>query len=93
VQPRPSQVYRNDGTTQPTQSFTVYRDGKMYPDGPPPSNLMRSGGSGQSEKQIFRPEKIEPENTRTGTIAETGARVTRWIDQSGIGDALDLFLG
>ncbi|MEU5868857.1 hypothetical protein ABZ815_47360 [Nonomuraea sp. NPDC047529] len=60
----------------------------MYPDGPPPPSLTRPGGSGQAEKQIFRPEKIEPENTRTGTIAETGARVTRWIDQSGLDDFL-----
>ncbi|NUP77775.1 MAG: hypothetical protein HOV96_09550, partial [Nonomuraea sp.] len=86
AQPRPSQVYRNDGTTQPTQSFTVYRDGRMYPDGPPPPSLTRPAGSGQAEKQIFKPEKIEPENTRTGTVAETGARVTRWIDQSGLDD-------
>ncbi|MFI7694782.1 RHS repeat domain-containing protein [Nonomuraea sp. NPDC049655] len=91
AQPRPSQVYRNDGTTQPTQSYTVYRDGKMYPDGPPPPSLTRPQGSGQAEKQIFKPEKIEPENTRTGTIAETGARVTRWIDQSGLDDFLGGF--
>ncbi|MFG1702909.1 RHS repeat domain-containing protein [Nonomuraea sp. M3C6] len=91
AQPRPSQVYRNDGTTQPTQSYTVYRNGKMYPDGPPPSNIPRGGGSGQGEKQIFKPEKIEPENTRTGTIAETGARVTRWIDQSGLDDFFGFF--
>ncbi|MEV4169437.1 hypothetical protein [Nonomuraea sp. NPDC049709] len=56
----------------------------MYPDGPPPQ--IRPGGSGQGEKQIFRPEKIEPESTRTGTVAEAGARVTRWIDQSGLDD-------
>lgn len=91
MQSRPSQVYRNDGTVQPTQSFTVYRNGRMYPDGPPPSSLTRPAGSGQGEKQLFRPEKIEPENTRTGTIAETGARVTRWIDQSGIDDAFGFF--
>ncbi|TMR21761.1 RHS repeat-associated core domain-containing protein [Nonomuraea turkmeniaca] len=89
MQPRPGQVYRNDGSVQPTQSYTVYRDGRMYPDGPPPQ--MRPGGSGQGEKQIFRPEKIEPENTRTGTIAETGARVTRWIDQSGLDDFFGFF--
>ncbi|MBF8189726.1 type IV secretion protein Rhs [Nonomuraea sp. K274] len=91
AQPRPSQVYRNDGTVQPTQSFTVYRNGRMYPDGPPPSNLVRPGGSGQGEKQLFKPSEIEPTNTRTGTIAETGARVTRWIDQSGLDDAFGFF--
>nr|WP_055502337.1 RHS repeat-associated core domain-containing protein [Nonomuraea pusilla] len=90
AQPRPNHVYRNDGSVQQTRSFTVYRDGKMYPDGPPPPNLPRPGGSGQAEKQIFKPEKIEPENTRTGTIAEAGARVTRWFDQSGLDDALGI---
>ncbi|MGW0808759.1 RHS repeat-associated core domain-containing protein, partial [Nonomuraea sp. NPDC002799] len=90
MQPRPSQIYRNDGSTQPTQSYTVYRDGRMYPDGPPPA--ARSGGSGQGERQIFRPERVEPENTRTGTVAETGFRVTGWIDKSGLGDALDIII-
>lgn len=91
MQPRPSQIYRNDGSTQPTQSYTVYRDGRMYPDGPPPA--ARPGGSGQGERQIFRPEKIEPENTRTGTIAETGFKVTQYMDKSGLADALDIIFG
>ncbi|MGW0193184.1 RHS repeat domain-containing protein [Nonomuraea sp. NPDC003201] len=90
MQPRPSQIYRNDGSTQPTQSYTVYRDGRMYPDGPPPA--ARPGGSGQGERQIFRPEKIEPENTRTGTIAETGFKVNQYLDKSGIADALDIII-
>ncbi|QFY06764.1 type IV secretion protein Rhs [Nonomuraea phyllanthi] len=90
AQPQPSHIWRNDGTRQPTQSISVYRNGEMYPDGPPPPGL-RPGGSGQGQKQIFRPEKVEPENTRTGTIAETGARVTRWIDQSGLDDFFGFF--
>ncbi|WP_344892936.1 hypothetical protein, partial [Nonomuraea antimicrobica] len=88
TQPRPGQVYRNDGSIQPTQSYTVWRDGKMYPDGPPPQ--IRASGSGQGEKQLFRPEKIEPESTRAGTVAEAGARVTRWIDKSGLDDFFGL---
>ncbi|MFI6501026.1 RHS repeat-associated core domain-containing protein [Nonomuraea typhae] len=90
---RQGQVYRNDGTTQQTQSVSVYRNGQMYPDGPPPPNLIRPNGSGQGQRQVFRPEKIEPENTRTGTIAESGGRFVRWIDKGGLGDALDIFLG
>jgi hypothetical protein len=92
MQPRPSQVYRNDGSTQPTQSYTVYRDGRMFPDGPPPRTMPRGSGTGQGERQIFRPEKVEPENTRTGTIAEAGGRVTGWIDKSGLGDAIDIII-
>ncbi|GAA3580869.1 RHS repeat-associated core domain-containing protein [Nonomuraea rosea] len=90
MQPRPSQIYRNDGTTQPTQSYTVYRNGRTYPDGPPPA--PRSGGSGQGERQIYRPERVEPENTRTGTVAEAGGRVTNWMDKSGLGDAIDIII-
>ncbi|MEV4107309.1 RHS repeat-associated core domain-containing protein [Nonomuraea sp. NPDC049695] len=87
---RPGQVYRNDGTVQPTQSVSVYRNGEMYPDGPPPPSIARPGGSGQGQKQLFKPEKIEPENTRTGTIAEAGAKVTNWFNKSGLDDAIDL---
>ncbi|NUW36581.1 type IV secretion protein Rhs [Nonomuraea sp. SMC257] len=90
MQPRPSQIYRNDGSTQPTQSYTVYRDGRTYPDGPPPA--ARPGGSGQGERQIFRPEKVEPENTRTGTVAETGFKMAQYMDKSGLADALDIII-
>ncbi|SDJ61425.1 RHS repeat-associated core domain-containing protein [Nonomuraea jiangxiensis] len=93
AQPRPSQTYRLDGTTQQTQSYTVYGNGRMYPEGRPPSNLPRGGGSGQGEKQLFRPDEISPSNTRTGTVAETGARVVRWYDKSGLDDAIDLLGG
>lgn len=89
---RQGQVYRNDGTTQQTQSVSVYRNGEMYPDGPPPPSVIRPGGSGQGQRQVFRPEKIEPENTRTGTVAEAGGRFVRWIDQGGLADGLDIFL-
>ncbi|MEV0198972.1 RHS repeat-associated core domain-containing protein [Nonomuraea sp. NPDC050691] len=92
MQPRPSQVYRNDGSTQPTQSYTVYRNGRTYPDGPPPPNQPIGSGSGQGQRQIFRPEKVEPENTRTGTVAETGARVTGYMDKSGLADAIEIIL-
>ncbi|MEO3791079.1 RHS repeat-associated core domain-containing protein [Nonomuraea sp. B10E15] len=93
AQPRPSHIWRNDGTRQPTQSYTIYGNGRMYPQGRPPSNLGRGSGSGQGEKQLFKPERIEPESTRAGTIAETGGRFTRWIDKGGLGDALDILFG
>ncbi|MBN6055985.1 type IV secretion protein Rhs [Nonomuraea sp. RK-328] len=92
MQPRPSQIYRNDGSTQPTQSYTVFRNGRTYPDGPPPPTRPTGSGSGQGERQIFRPEKVEPENTRTGTVAETGARVTGYMDKSGLADAIEIIL-
>ncbi|MGV9306179.1 RHS repeat domain-containing protein [Nonomuraea sp. NPDC003727] len=86
AQPRPSQVYRNDGSVQPTQSYTVYGNGRMYPQGRPPSNLPR-GGSGQAEKQIFKPEKYEIETNRRGAAtAELGARGQKIAD-----DIIDLF--
>ncbi|MGW5682160.1 RHS repeat domain-containing protein [Nonomuraea sp. NPDC003754] len=86
AQPRPSQVYRNDGSVQPTQSYTVYGNGRMYPQGRPPSNLPR-GGSGQAEKQIFKPEKYEIETNRRGAAtAELGARGQKVAD-----DIIDLF--
>ena len=86
AQARPSQVYRNDGTAQPTQSYTIYGNGRMYPQGRPPSNLPRPNGSGQGEKQIFKPEKIEAENTRRGATAELGARSQKIAD-----NFIDLF--
>ncbi|MBE1584231.1 RHS repeat-associated core domain-containing protein [Nonomuraea angiospora] len=74
ARPRPSQVYRNDGSVQPTQSYTVYGNGRMYPQGRPPSNLPR-GGTGQGEKQIFKPEQIEMEvNTKRGATTHLGFR-------------------
>ncbi|MFB4265878.1 RHS repeat-associated core domain-containing protein [Nonomuraea sp. GTA35] len=92
AQPRPSQVYRNDGSVQPTQSYTVYGNGRMYPQGRPPSNLPNSGGSGQGQKQIFRPEKIEMEvNTRRGAMGHLGMRGGKLGDD--VADFLDTFLG
>ncbi|MFE3448300.1 RHS repeat-associated core domain-containing protein [Nonomuraea sp. NPDC059194] len=86
AQPRPSQVYRNDGSVQPTQSYTVYGNGRMYPQGRPPSNLPRRGGSGQGEKQIFKPEKVELGPNRRGATAELGARGQKIAD-----NFIDLF--
>ncbi|MFK4037334.1 RHS repeat-associated core domain-containing protein [Nonomuraea wenchangensis] len=91
AQPRPSQVYRNDGTTQPTQSYTVYGNGRLYPQGRPPSNLPNRGGSGQGEKQIFRPEKVELEPNRTGQAMQTFNRAPKMIDS--IADIIDGFFG
>ncbi|MFI7126605.1 RHS repeat-associated core domain-containing protein [Nonomuraea sp. NPDC050153] len=86
AQPRPSQVYRNDGTVQPTQSYSVYGNGRMYPEGRPPSNLP-SNGSGQGQKQIFKPEKVELENsTRRGASTELGFRGGKLAD-----DFVDFF--
>ncbi|WP_326636620.1 type IV secretion protein Rhs [Nonomuraea fuscirosea] len=92
AQPRPSQVYRNDGSVQPTQSYTVYGNGRMYPQGRPPSNLPNGGGSGQGQRQIFRPEKIEMEvNTRRGAMGHLGMRGGKLGDD--FADFLDTFLG
>ncbi|SEG57955.1 RHS repeat-associated core domain-containing protein [Nonomuraea solani] len=92
AQPRPSQVYRNDGSTQPTQSYTVYGNGRMYPQGRPPSNLPNGNGSGQGQKQIFRPEKLEIEvNTRKGAVANLGMRGGKLGDD--IADFFDALLG
>ncbi|NJP92128.1 hypothetical protein HCN51_22125 [Nonomuraea sp. FMUSA5-5] len=92
ARPRPSQVYRNDGSVQPTQSYTVYGNGRMYPQGRPPSNLPRGGGSGQAEKQIFKPEKIEMEvNTKRGAVAHLGMRGGKLGDD--IADFFDTLLG
>ncbi|MGR6923289.1 RHS repeat domain-containing protein [[Actinomadura] parvosata] len=92
ARPRPSQVYRNDGSVQPTQSYTVYGNGRMYPQGRPPSNLPRGGGSGQAEKQIFKPEKIEMEvNTKRGAVAHLGMRGGKLGDD--IADFFDALLG
>ncbi|WP_052423791.1 RHS repeat domain-containing protein [Nonomuraea candida] len=92
AKPRPSQVYRNDGSVQPTQSYTVYGNGRMYPQGRPPSNLPNGGGSGQGQKQIFKPEKIEMEvNTRRGAMGHLGMRGGKLGDD--IADFFDFFLG
>ncbi|MGW0811351.1 RHS repeat-associated core domain-containing protein, partial [Nonomuraea sp. NPDC002799] len=91
ARPRPSSVYRNDGSVQPTQSYTVYGNGRMYPQGRPPSSLPR-GGSGQGERQIFRPEKIEVEtNSRRGATAELGARGQKIADN--FVDLFDIWFG
>ncbi|WP_329082517.1 MULTISPECIES: RHS repeat domain-containing protein [unclassified Streptosporangium] len=91
ARPRPSQVYRNDGSAQPTQSYTVYGNGRMYPQGRPPSSLPRNG-SGQGEKQIFKPEKYEIEaNRRGGATAELGARGQKIADN--IIDLFDTWFG
>ncbi|MDP9844633.1 RHS repeat domain-containing protein [Streptosporangium lutulentum] len=85
AQARPSQVYRNDGTAQPTQSYTIYGNGRMYPQGRPPSNLTRPNGSGQGERQGFREEPVE-QYTRRGAAAELGARSQKIMD-----NVIDLF--
>ncbi|MEU7898088.1 RHS repeat-associated core domain-containing protein [Nonomuraea sp. NPDC049152] len=83
---REGQVYRNDGTTQPTKSVTVYRNGRMYPDGKPPPNQVPPSGSGQGMRQDYKPQELEPPMSKPGTIAETGFRTVRWFDQSGLDD-------
>ncbi|TMR90646.1 RHS repeat domain-containing protein [Nonomuraea basaltis] len=90
AQPRPSQVYRNDGTTQPTQSYTVYGNGRMYPQGRPPSNLPRPNGSGAGERQHWKHEPIEL-NKRGGAAAELGARGQKIVDN--IVDGFDTLFG
>ncbi|MEV0594213.1 RHS repeat domain-containing protein [Nonomuraea cavernae] len=85
---RQGQVYNINGQTQQTRSVTVYRDGKLYPDGRPPTN---PNGSHQLQRQDYKPWEQEPAQTRTGSIAEVGVRVTRWIDQSGMDDLFGLF--
>ncbi|MCK2221690.1 type IV secretion protein Rhs [Actinomadura sp. ATCC 31491] len=89
AQPRPSQVYRNDGTTQPTQSYSVYGNGRLYPEGRPPSNLPNGGGSGQGEKQIFKPEKIELEPNKRGLQTQLFNRTDKLMDS--IADIIDGF--
>ncbi|MEV2273261.1 RHS repeat domain-containing protein [Nonomuraea africana] len=92
AQPRPSQVYRNDGSVQPTQSYTVYGNGRMYPQGRPPSNLPQGSGSGQGQKQIFRPEKVEMEPNRRGAAAaQLGLRGQKTADN--IIDLFDTWFG
>jgi RHS repeat-associated protein len=81
---RPGQVISNNGRVQETRSITVYRDGRMYPDGPPPPNLPN--GSGQLQRQDYRPREIEPPQRRFGSGAEAVARVERWIDKADIPD-------
>ncbi|MEU0567861.1 RHS repeat-associated core domain-containing protein [Nonomuraea sp. NPDC005983] len=83
---RPGQVYGNNGVSQPTQSVTVFRNGKMYPDGPPPPNLTRPSGSGQGMRQDYKPESLEPPETKAGTVADSTFRVIRYFDQSGLDD-------
>ncbi|NUW39836.1 RHS repeat-associated core domain-containing protein [Nonomuraea rhodomycinica] len=83
---RPGQVYGNNGVAQPTQSVTVFRNGKMYPDGAPPPNLTGPSGSGQGLRQDYKPQELEPPETRTGTISDAGFRMIRYFDQSGLDD-------
>ncbi|MCA2176372.1 type IV secretion protein Rhs [Nonomuraea glycinis] len=88
---RRGQVYNNSGQAQPTRSVTVYRNGKMYPDGHPPGSIPRGNGSGQGQGQNYKFEEIELEGRKTGTIATTGANVVRWFDKSGLDDAFGFF--
>ncbi len=90
AQPRPSQVYRNDGSTQQTQSYTVYGNGRMYPEGRPPTRLPDRAGSGSAEKQLWKNEEIEL-TKRSGAIAELGARSQKIVDN--IVDTIDTLLG
>ncbi len=53
--------YNNSGQAQPTRSVTVYRNGKMYPDGHPPGSIPRGNGSGQGQGQNYKFEEIELE--------------------------------
>ncbi|MFC4015526.1 RHS repeat domain-containing protein, partial [Nonomuraea purpurea] len=90
ARPRPSQVYRNDGTAQPTQSYTVYGNGRMYPQGRPPSSLPRNR-IGQAEN-IFKKDKVElTNNTRRGATMELSSRSPKIIDD--MVDFLDFWLG
>ncbi|WP_336204276.1 RHS repeat domain-containing protein [Nonomuraea sp. LPB2021202275-12-8] len=88
---RQGQVYGNNGQVQQTRSVTVYRDGRMYPDGRPPSGMPRPNGSGQGVKKDYKPEALEPPETRSGTIANTGFSSVRWFDKSGLDDFLGGF--
>jgi len=88
----PGQVYGNNGRVQEGRSITVYRDGRMYPDGPPPPNMVRPPSrSGQLQRQDYRPLEVEPPQGRAGSTAEVGVRVVRWIDQSGFDDLINIF--
>ncbi|WP_326819566.1 RHS repeat-associated core domain-containing protein [Streptosporangium sp. NBC_01756] len=83
---RDGQVYGNNGVSQPTQSVSVFRNGKMYPDGAPPPNMLRPSGSGRGIRQDYKPMEQEAELTRPGAIAETATRAVRFFDQSGLDD-------
>lgn len=83
---REGQVYGNNGAAQPTQSVSVFRNGKMYPDGAPPPNMVRPSGSGRGIRQDYKPLEQEPGVTRPGAIAETSTRAVRFFDQSGLDD-------
>ncbi|MEV1242376.1 RHS repeat-associated core domain-containing protein [Nonomuraea sp. NPDC049750] len=83
---RPGQVYGNNGVAQPTQSVSVFRNGKMYPDGEPPPNLVPPSNSGQGMRQDYKPLEQEPPQTKTGTISDTTGRFIRYFDQSGLDD-------
>ncbi|MDF2707123.1 MAG: Rhs family protein-like protein [Nonomuraea muscovyensis] len=89
---RDSHVYNLNGQVQQTRSVAVYRNGRMYPDGQPPPNMIRPNGSGQLQRQDYKPAELEPPQRKLGAAAETGARVTRWIDQAdGLGDFFGFF--
>ncbi|MEV6151833.1 hypothetical protein AB0L53_15955 [Nonomuraea sp. NPDC052129] len=83
---RPGQVYGNNGVSQPTQSVSVFCNGKMYPDGEPPPNLVPPSNSGQGMRQDYKPMEQEPPMTKTGTISDTTGRFVRYFDQSGLDD-------
>jgi hypothetical protein len=86
-------VYRNDGSVQQTQSVSVYRNGKMYPDGRPPDNMIRPNGSGQGIRQDYKPEKLEPPSTRAGATAEVSVRIGKEIDVSYVDIAFHILKG
>ncbi|MGW0065948.1 RHS repeat-associated core domain-containing protein [Streptosporangium sandarakinum] len=86
---RDGSYHRIDGSRHPSKSVSVYRDGKMYPDGRPPQGMVRPSGSGQGMRQDYKPAELDPPSTRTGIVAETAARSTKFINE---GDLDSLFM-
>ncbi|MFF0312627.1 RHS repeat domain-containing protein [Streptosporangium sp. NPDC004379] len=85
---RDSHTYDISGSRQPTKSVSVYRNGKLYPEGQPPAGLGRPSGSGQNLRQDYKPAELEPPLTGKGITAEAVVRTTRFIDQGDLDSLL-----